>query len=398
MKSSGITVLHPSLRCHPITSYTTVRSNADVSKLFSDALNDPTDCFLADDAISSVPLLAEGTKSWLGKSNVSTCIIGQLVRLLRKNAKRTNFCLSTLKVIIDLCNDKDVTHDPNILRFTEASLLKVVVKVLNHQLTTNTKVKHRDSLLLNLVVKKQQQVINIDDNVMNLIFQYLYSQKKSDTVVQLCCELFIKFGEASITKVTKKLASTVGLGKALSDVMRSCAVLSVKAAALAAITAVTLPTIGMELIRCGVYEPVVHVIEDNMCDVEFVGKGLRFIHSMLVLHMREDFESEWKVGDDALFESGYRMLLSLNTCELLLRMVKSDDLNRRVAWQLLRQLTLCSSACPDESASTELQNMFCTSGIAHAPSDAVLPLPNDCIIADLRYFMDPPIDISDAES
>ena len=392
MKSSVVKASHQSLRCRPITCYTTVRSNADVSKLFSDALNDPTDYSLADDAISSVPLLAEGTKSWLGKSNVSTCIIGQLVRLLRKNAKRTNFCSSALKVIIDLCNDRDVTHDPNILRFTEASLLKVVVKVLNHQLTTNTKVKQRDCLLLNLIIKKRQQVRNIDDNVMNLIFQYLFSQRKSDTVVQLCCELFIIFSEADIAKVTKKLAGTVGLGKILSDVMRSRVVLDVKSTALAAITAVTLQTIGMELIRCGVYEPIINVIRDNLFDVGFVGKGLRFIHGMLVLHMREEFESDWKVGDDDLLESGYRKLLSIDTCEVLLGVIKLDDPNKRVAWLLLRQLTLCSSVIPEECAAAELQTLFRTGGIAHALEQAVLPRPYDNIITDLKDFMDLPVE------
>ena len=387
MKSSVVKVSHPSLRCHPITCYTSVRSNADVSNLFSDALNDPTNCSLADDAVSSVPLLAEGTKSWLGKSNVSTCIIGQLVRLLRKNAKRTTFCVSALKVITDLCNDKDVTHDPNILRFTEASLLKVVVKVLNHQLTTNTKVKQRDCLLLNLIIKKRQQVTNIDDNVMNLIYQYLFSQKKSDSVVQLCCELFIIFSEANITKVTKKIAGTVGLGKVLSDVMRSCVIVGVKSTALAAITAVTLQTIGMELIRCGVYEPIVNLIKDNLSDEEFVGKGLRFIHGMLVLHMREEFESDWKEGDDALLESGYRKLLSINTCEILLGVIELDDPNRRAAWLLLRTLTLCSLAILEVHAIAELQSLFRISGIAHVLEEAVLPPPYDNVISDLKDFM-----------
>ena len=55
--------------------FTTVYSNQEVTELFSLALLYPKDNILADDALNCVPLLVDGSRKWLGYSNVSYGII-----------------------------------------------------------------------------------------------------------------------------------------------------------------------------------------------------------------------------------------------------------------------------------------------------------------------------------
>ena len=85
---------------------------------------------------------------------------------------------------------------------SDVSTIKIITLVLNDHLVTNVAKKQRYSVLLRLI-SKRWQALNIDDNVQNIIFSYLYSQKQNDLVVELCCHVINVFSACHLFDISR---------------------------------------------------------------------------------------------------------------------------------------------------------------------------------------------------
>jgi hypothetical protein len=359
--------------------FTTVYANEQLSQLFSDALLNPSIYHLADEAVHCIPLLVAGSKQWLGYSNVSNSILSKLVRLLRKQKSRSDFCLLALTAILDLCGDKDVTHDPNVLRFSDLSTLKVVVKVLEEQLKASVELQKRNNVYLNLIVRRWQKLMNIDDNIRNSIFQYLFSQKRQDAVVLLCCQLIIELVDSNLSKVVCKVRSTSGLSRILIDVLNSSVSTKVKCTALTAIKKLALRGYGPEQIHSGICEALSNNISGNISDVSYVRDAIGTTYELLSQFDGRNY-CDWKLGT----EIALRKLLSANICEVLLKVIFTHK-DVPMAWSLLAQIADFSEVSTNRTAAADLRNLLLDCGISDAINAA-----SSIDLNDIIFFMESP--------
>lgn len=375
---------------HKITStrntidFTTVYANEQLSQLFSDALLNPNIHHLANEAVHCIPLLVAGSKQWLGYSNVSNSILSKLVRLLRKQKSRSDFCLLALTAILELCDDKDVTHDPNVLRFSDLSTLKVIVKVLDEQLKASVKIQRRNNLSLNLIVRRWQKLMNIDDNIRNSIFQYLFSQRRQDAVVQLCCRLINEFVGSNLSKVVCKVRSTSGLCRVLIDVMNSSVSIKVKCTALTAIRKLTLKGYGSEHIQSGICEALTSSIGSNISDVPYIRDAINTTYELLS-QFDSGNQADWFLG----IEIALKKLLRTNMCEVLLKVIFTQK-DVPMAWSLLAQIADFAEVSATRTAAADLRNLLLNCGIFDAINSASSLGLKDKNIDDLIFFMESP--------
>jgi hypothetical protein len=375
---------HKVTNARNLIDFTTVYANEQLSQLFSDALLNPNTYHLADEAVHCIPLLVAGSKQWLGYSNVSNSILSKLVRLLRKQKSRSDFCLLALAAILDLCGDKDVTHDPNVLRFSDLSTLKVVVKVLDDQLKASVELQKRNNVYLNLIARRWQKFMNIDDNIRNSIFQYLFSQKRQDAVVQLCCQAIIELVESNLSKVVCKVRSTSGLSRILIDVMNSSVSTKVKCTALTAIQKLILRGYGPEQVHLGICEALSNNISGNISDVSFVRDAIVTTYELLSQFDGRN-HCDWKLGT----EIALRKVLSANVCEVLLKVIFTHK-DVPMAWSLLAQIADFSEVSTNRTAAADLRNLFLDCGITDAINAASAVDLKDYYFDDLIFFMESP--------
>jgi hypothetical protein len=359
-----------------------VYANEIVSGFLTASIDNRNNYLLAERAVKCIPLLVEGTTQWLGHSNVSTAIIRKLVKMLRQQRSGTHITLLALLAITDLC-----VHEPIGKIFTEFSTIKILVKVIEYQLKKRPQLMKQESLLLRRVVQKWQRVMNIDNNVTNHIAQYLFSQKRSDYIVHLCCELIAGFAVIRSKKVAQKISSTSGLNQILIDVLGSSSSIKVKLKALVAMKKLGIRRISRDLIHNNAYEQIIAVIRDNVDHVAFVKQGIEIISELLEMYVWNDDEPDWKPGDASLLETGFRRLLNTNACQVLHQVITSQPENTMIAWQLTHQIAYCSRVSPSRTATAELKVMFQEIGIADALHDARLLYPNHFYLqSDERFY------------
>lgn len=367
-----------------LIDFTTVYANEQLSQLFSDALLNPNIHHLADEAVHCIPLLVAGSKQWLGYSNVSNGVLSKLVRLLRKQKSRSDFCLLALTAILDLCGDKDVTHDPNVLRFSDLSTLKVIIKVLDEQVNVGAELQRRNNLSLNLVVRKWQKLLKIDDNIRNSIFKYLFSQRRQDAVVQLCCQLIIEFLGSNLSKVVCKVRSTSGLCSILIDVMNSSVSTKVKCTALTAIKKLIARGYGPQQVYSGIFESLTNNILSNISDVIYIRDAIGTVSALLSqFDERNHFDLKLEL------EIALRKLLSANICEVLLKVIFMHK-DAPVAWSLLAQIADISEVSTTRTAAADLRTLLLDCGILAAIDKASFIDPKENYIDDLIFFMESP--------
>lgn len=375
---------HKTNSARKLIDFTTVYANEQLSQLFSDALLNPNIYHLADEAVHCIPLLVAGSKQWLGYSNVSNGVLSKLVRLLRKQKSRSDFCLLALTAILDLCGDKDVTHDPNVLRFSDLSTLKVIIKVLDEQVNGGAELQRRNNLSLNLVVRKWQKLMNIDDNIRNSIFQYLFSQRRQDAVVQLCCQLIVEFLGSNLSKVVCKVRSTSGLCRILIDVMNSSVSIKVKCTALTAIKKLIANGYGPQQIHSGIFESLTNNILSNISDVTYIRDAIDTLSELLSqFDERNHFDLKLEL------EIALRKLLSVSICEVLLKVIFMHE-DVPVAWCLLAQIADICEVSTTRTAAADLRSLLLDCGISDAIEKASLIDLKDVYIDDLIFFMESP--------
>ena len=354
-----------------LSDFGNVYANELVSRLLTASINDRNNFSLAEKAVKCIPLLVAGTLQWLGHSDVSTAIIGKLVRMLRQQRTGTHITVLALRTITDLC-----VHEPTKKIFTEFSTIKILVKAIEYQLKKGPELMKKESFLLRRVVRKWQRVMNIDDNVTNMISQYLFSQKRSDYIVKLSCELIADFAIIRSKKVEKKIISTSGLNQILIDVLGSTSSIKVKLKALVAMRKLGIRRISRDLIHNGTYEVIISVIRDNIEDVAFAKEGIEICTELLEMYVWNDDEPDWKSGDASLLEIGYRRLLDANACQVLYQVIIAQSENTIIAWQLTQQMSFCAHVSSSSTANRELNELFQEIGIADAMHDAKIQYPD----------------------
>ena len=315
--------------------FTTVYSNQEVTELFSLALLYPKDNILADDAVKCVPLLVDGSRKWLGYSNVSYGIIVKFVKVIRKHRCRSDFCVKALKTILDLCADKKVNHDPNVQRFSDVSTIKIITLVLNDHLVTNVAKKQRYCVLLRLI-SKRWHALNIDDNVQNTIFSYLYSQKQNDLVVELCCHVINVFATSGLSKVMRKIASTSGCCESLIDVLKIANSPSIAFLALNAIDRTEVKCIESKLTASGFIGMLMPLLKVYREDLRIANTGLSIIEKLLDLCVRPSNEQK------LAFVANCVRILDSGGCEVIMDLcnlyVKDHSLSM-TAWGIAHKMT-----------------------------------------------------------
>lgn len=325
------TRLHQLTKRSDTINFSTVYSNQEVTELFSLALLFPKDDILADDAVNCVPLLVDGSRQWLGCSNVSNGIVGKFIKLLRKHRSRSAFCVKALKIILALCADKKVTHEPNIQRFSDVSTVKVITLVLNQHVITNIAKKQRYSVLLRLISKRWYS-LNIDDNIQNTIFSYLYSQKQNDVVVELCCKMIIVFASSGLTKVSRKLTSTSGCCESLLDVLKSASTPRITFLGLTAIDGIGIKCNELRLISNHFFEVVIPILKHYKDDLLIVSTGLMIVSKLL------DFSVSSSSDKKSLFRTSSTKMLGNNGCEMIVDIInihmKNSDIST-YAWKII---------------------------------------------------------------
>lgn len=363
--------------------YGNVYANEVVSGLLTASINNRNNYLLAEKAVTCIPLLVAGTLQWLGHSNVSTAIIGKLVMMLRQQRTGTHITLLALRTIADLC-----ALEPTRKIFTEFSTIKILVKTIDFQLKKGPQLMKRECLLLRQVVRKWQRVMNIDDNVTNMISQYLFSKKRSDCIVQLCCELIADFAVIRTRKVEQKIASTSGLNQILIDVLGSTSSVKVKSKALVTMRKLGIQRISRDLIHNGAYEVIISAMRDNIEDITLVKEGIEIITELLVMYVWNDDEPDWKPGDGSLLEIGYRRLLDANACQVLYQLIMAKAENTMKAWQLTHQMAYCSLVSPSRTATAELKELFLKIGVTDALHEAKTLYPDYYYLQSEGRFFD----------
>ena len=356
--------------------FTTVYSNQEVTELFSLALLYPKDNILADDALNCVPLLVDGSRKWLGYSNVSYGIIVKFVKVIRKHRCRSDFCVKALKTILELCADKKVTHDPNVQRFSDVSTIKIITLVLNDHLVTNVAKKQRYCVLLRLMSKRWHS-LNIDDNVQNIIFSYLYSQKQNDLVVELCCQVINVFATSGLSKVMRKIVSTSGCCESLIDVLKSTTSPSISLMALNTINRTGVKCIESKLIAggfVGVLMPLLKVYKE---DSRIADTGLSIIKKLLDLCVRPSIEHK------LLFVKSCISILSSGGCEIIMDLCyihMQDHSLSMTAWEIVHKMTTASNDLKEYSPSyprDEIRQAYECAGVENILRELKKYYPND---------------------
>lgn len=341
--------------------FSTVYSNQEVSEIFSLAIKYPNDHYLADDAVNCVPLLVDGSRRWLGYSNISNGVIGKFVKVLRKHRSRSSFCVTAMSIIIALCADKKVTHDPNIQRFSDVSAIKVITLVLNQHLVTNVAKKQRYSVFLRLIAKRWQSM-NIDDNIQNTIFSYLYSQKQNDSVVELCCQAMIVFASSGLLKVQRKISATSGCCEALVDVLKSATTVDSARLGLQAIEMIGVTTNGAGLVMCGFFEAVIPVLKTYIHDLLVVQTGLLIISNLL------DSTAYSSGQNKSLFVASCTKILGCDGCDAIMSVVTAhmnDPVVSTFAWKIVRRMLTRCTFCLNRPQK-EIRSSFNSAGIEGA--------------------------------
>ena len=359
--------------------FSTVYSNQEVSELFTLAMEFPNDHRLADDAVDCLPLLVDGSRKWLGYSNVSIGVIGKFIKVLRKHRSRSYFCIKALRIIIAFCADIKVTHDPNVQRLSDVSAIKVITLILQQHLVTNKAEKRRYSLLLGHVVRRWQNM-NIDGNVQNRIFSYLYSQKQNDVVVELCCQLIITFAGSESSKVKEKM-SKPGCCEALIEVLKNASTAEFALLGLRAIDRIDLQSNRSRLIVGDFFEALIPLLCVYKNEFHVVCTGLVIILNIL------DSCAYSSDNMSSLFVMSCKKILHNGGCEMIMEIVEThidDHIISILAWKIMRRMMtrfMFNEEHPSIHPHREIRNTFQRAGMetafnlakeAHANNDEVM--------------------------
>lgn len=275
-------------------NFATVYAQQEVSELLSLSIEHHSDLILVEDAINSLPLLMEGSKQWLGYINISDGVIAKFLKVLRKQ-RQTRMCTKALEIIIALCADKmgsdgQRSHGH---RFSCLSTIKIITLLLDQHLVTNIKLKKKQSILLHLVAKKWQKM-NIDDNVKNTIFSYLYSEKANNFVIKLCCQLTLTLINYHGIINEKKLFSS-GCCEAIVSVLKTTDMLDITYSALL-VTKELVKTfnfeeeaisigLGIKLIKADIFEAMIPILVKYINDLSIVQVVFGAIFYLLQIHV-----------------------------------------------------------------------------------------------------------------
>jgi hypothetical protein len=260
-------------------NFATVYAQQEVSELLSLSIEHHGDLILVEDAINSVPLLMEGSKQWLGYINISDGVIAKFLKVLRRQ-RQTKTCTKALEIIIALCADTLVSDGQRSYghRFSCLSTIKIITLLLDQHLVTNIKLKKKQSILLHLVAKKWQKM-NIDDNVKNMIFSYLYSEKANNFVIKLCCQLILILVDYHGIVNEKKLSSS-GCCEAMVSILKTTDRLDISYSALLITKELVkaykfeeeIISIGLggKLIKANIFEAMIPVLVKYINDLSIV--------------------------------------------------------------------------------------------------------------------------------
>mmetsp|Transcript_3329 Transcript_3329/g.3502 ORF Transcript_3329/g.3502 Transcript_3329/m.3502 type:complete len:388 (+) Transcript_3329:237-1400(+) len=283
-------ILDTLLKRSDTINFATVYAQQEVSELLSLSIEHHGDLILVEDAINSIPLLMEGSKQWLGYINISDGVIAKFLKVLRRQ-RQTKTCTKALEIIIALCADTMVSDGQRSYghRFSCLSTIKIITLLLDQHLVTNIRLKKKQSILLHLVAKKWQKM-NIDDNVKNTIFSYLYSEKANNLVIKLCCQLILTLVNYHGIVNEKKLSSS-GCCEAVVSILKTTDMLDITYLALSITKElvkrykfeeeIISVNLGCKLIKADIFETMIPVLVKYINDLSMVQVVLSVVFYLL---------------------------------------------------------------------------------------------------------------------